>query len=362
MKFPKIISTVGTETVLLEPITANKIYARSRFIYVVVYYRITYTNTSTGENIETIITYYLSNGYTNKFRANMLFPFYNFSKIETNSCPSCEQQGLLLKISLVTNIDTTDFNNNLQHQAYKKIISSFPVTNEEEYKMVKHRTNGILKNAVLRSENFRVDVLSVLPRIKNLLDYLIAVNSDMLHAVDLNNRNFRPVSGDEMYNPSIVNDTRHYPDGRLIYLEDDVLRGILIDSLRHQLKNLMSLELFRVEFIELSLTDISDIDFNDERALCVHRTISSVKLEEFDKYITVSQKIHSMFLNKLSYLKESPAHDEYKKFIEAYIKTLEITPSINTVERNLSGWGATCKQKYIKYKKKYLMLKNQINK
>lgn len=350
MKFPKIIFNHNNKMIILFPLEAfwlNSEYDIPKNIVVI--YRIQLIlrpETYEQEIIESIIPYYLSNGYTNNFRANLLLPFYNFNLKNNNSCPQTDVygEGTLLKISLVDNIKMKDFSTYLIKQVRNKI-------NSEIQNSIK--TDKIIKNMIIRSNDFTIDVLSVLIRMTNLLDYLIAINSEMLNQSQFTTKSFRPVNiyrGDDvfnMYNPTIINDELVYPNGKQMYLEDDIFRENLVSSLRHQLNMFKKLNLIDVEFFELNINLITQNDFNNRLHLCRGDTISDVDLINYENYKNISIELGQNFYDKLKNIIETETENIDKtdlEFANAYLLTFKNTITIRTVQENMIKWGASCRK------------------
>lgn len=209
-----------------------------------------------------------------------------------------------------------------------------------------------------KSNNGTIGVLSVLKRIKNLLDYLISMNSEMLLDQSLNYEHFRPVTEQsDMYNPIIINKSYIYPNRTPITKEDDIFRKNLIEILRYQLQKIRELNLINVTMINCTISGpITNHDFNNIIHLCNNKKIDDTKNENYENYKKISYYLGLNFKNKLDNLSQSQLSKNNKEFVNAF--NLLIYPAIaETVEQNMNGWHASCRKKYLKYKMKYLKLK-----
>jgi hypothetical protein len=350
MNFPKISLNHKGNTITIVPMNAEWVINSTGVKkHIVVNYNMTYKlNNIILKNAN--ISYYLSNGYTNNLRANMLLPFYSHNLLTNNSCPIApiKINGLLFKINLVENINTTD-------------ISTY-ILNKLKFKISMHERDEtkIISDMIERSKdlsgNITIDLLSVLPRVKNLLDYLIATNSEMLTNPDIPHTHFKPIAGEDMYDPTKLNDTNKYPSGKQIWGVDNDYREILIEVIRYQMRSLKELGLLNVEFINLPLSEISREEFNNKIHLCKDGNLNADKILNYDQYKSISKTLGEMFKYQLGELIPTIEDEILKKFGENFYKII-IPTNYYTVNQNMKVWDASCKKKYLKYKSKYLNLK-----
>jgi hypothetical protein len=368
MNFPRISFNHNDVQIILNPTNAYWISSTipKGSDIIVVIYNIKYIRDHMIH--ESNIPYYLSNGYTNHFRANLLLPFYSFNLNSDNSCPQTDRygNGVLLKTTLITNIDMKDFNRHIIKKLGDHIYGELKDLT---------KTNEIIKGMQDRSNLNTIDLFSVLSRVGNLLDYLISINSEMLKNTTIRENNFRPViinSRDDkfnMYNPMVINNSidstgkniSNYPNGAIIRKEDDIFRKYLIDSLRYQLNKFIELNLIEVSMVELSIIQSTDLEFNDWVHLCQDKNIDTNKIINYDTYANISRELGINFKLKLEGLIKSGTIDHNNlSFANAYLHNFLAVPRIISVEENIKGWNASCKKKYLKYKMKYLNLKKSL--
>ena len=346
-KFPNIVYEYNKPNPIKIKLTPesgiNIINELGNILHIVVIYNIEMTINEITESCK--IPYYLSDGHTNNFRANMLLPFFGFNINEVNSSMPVSEtliEGTLFKNNLVKNIDMKALQNYIINQLKDNIIKDGADPN---------RIIELMEN---KSNNNTVGVLTVLSRIKNLLDFIIAVNSEMLlselsplYYIPIRDRNNR-------YNFNVKNETGIYPSGQQIGKEDNVFRDILIRELKYQNEMLKNLGLFNVNLIELDISlRRTPKEFNNRILLCKDRVFNQESIDNFKRYVNISQSLFNSFKQKI--------YEKYN-FIK-YYSTLLLPSSLDSpIEMNFIAFGeARCKKKYLKYKAKYLKLKLSIN-
>jgi hypothetical protein len=150
-----IIHVSDTHQIVCEPLHVFSVYKTmiSDMDYIVVLYNIQYQEKATFKIIHsTVIPYYVSNGLTNRLRANLLFPMLCFSlKLPLDERPNGIYTDTLphygiVKYKLVENMDMLKIN--------KDLFGDTPV-------------------------DVTFGVTSVLPRIANVLDLIISTSSTM---------------------------------------------------------------------------------------------------------------------------------------------------------------------------------------
>jgi hypothetical protein len=198
MNFNKI--TINSPTNGSVIITPEKFYKipESEAYYVVMYSLIFKHNNPEIDEIKAEIPYYISNGGTNKLRANMLYPFMCYSKInEMVNCPfdinrySLASSGytpLLLKYQILSNINIKKLEEDLLHT----FLGMYSHLGEESVQMSKK---------LFWEHDRGDDLISVLERITNLLDFIICITNDVISNFDykleeehINNGKYRPLS------------------------------------------------------------------------------------------------------------------------------------------------------------------------
>jgi hypothetical protein len=215
-KFPnfKIEDKNININIQIEPVTAMTIVDGDNLLYSVVIDNI--SRVKGGGLLNCKVPYYLSDGYTNNFRANMLFPFFGFNipKPENKNYPYSNElvEGTLFKINLVKNMNIKILEERILKNFKKKVLDYNDDNN-----------TGIIPEELItrmidNSRNNSRGVLSVLKRLSNILDFIISINSEMI-TNSFNPGHFRPVIDRiNKYNPREVNNTRFYPSENQLLL------------------------------------------------------------------------------------------------------------------------------------------------
>ena len=180
MSFSKILIGSDTKGVIeMEPVAFYEITDHS--VKYVVMYRLRFISSSTGskiESIESLIPYYVSDGATNKLRANMLYPFMCYSSIShADSCPyNIDRKGdqshfpVLLKYNILDNLNIDA----LESELFATFSTLFPDLPLEIAAL------GEKIRIPLNKNDRGHDLISVLQRITNLADFLICISSDSI--------------------------------------------------------------------------------------------------------------------------------------------------------------------------------------
>ena len=201
MNFNKI--TIHSETKGTIIITPEKFYKvpESTVCYVVIYSLKFKDRNPEIPEIESKIPYYISDGGTNKLRANMLYPFMCYSNMnEVENCPfnitrtrppSYGYSSLLLKYNMINNINIDKLEEDLLN-TFLGIYHNLP--NEIDY----------LKHKISNKRSQGNDLISVMQRITNLLDFIICVTNDVIRnfnyvseQTDIDNGKYRPFSKEQ---------------------------------------------------------------------------------------------------------------------------------------------------------------------
>ena len=134
-----------------------------------------------GVELKTTIPYYVSNGITNKLRANLLYPFMCYSNmIDARVCPfNVNVEGnpfssVLIKYNVVESIDI--------NVVERKLLENFKSLARDpgfEASFVGQLTN------IINYQSYRNDLVSVLKRLTNLVDFIICISCDSV-------QNFKP--------------------------------------------------------------------------------------------------------------------------------------------------------------------------
>jgi len=136
--------------------------------YLVFIYQITIRDNS-GNESTAIIPYYISDGHTNNLRANFIFPFVCFNDIKNgDDCPWSMENvfGMLYK-----------------HTPARNLVL---------------KLDPPIGYPIEKDRNKTIGLSSVLPRITNLLDFIICIGSSEFikeNIIETDLYNFRPVTG-----------------------------------------------------------------------------------------------------------------------------------------------------------------------
>ena len=376
----------------------------------VILYELSYGTTDEESNSETlytaIIPYYVSDGRTNNLRASMLYPFMCFNEYEyvknSNKIISsgCSQSNvnlpkLLFKYGGITNLDFTNIKTEIESQIFNDdiMLDNFNKINKDK--------NG----------KITIGVLSVLPRITNLLDFLIAICSDKINN-DVKNLNddtikyYRPNREDDPFNYYTYADQVNGEENKFKPHYDKYRKYLLkfFADMKENLDKLNILNDYNYEKIIFKQIRMKDFNNLPDVKVCNGNEINTTRDTNYNNYQNISKNLFSMIkiiittkenyhklalLDKVSYDSKEDC-DESKsilKFINKFNSILinNIDPAIYINSKNdnidsiLKGWRSTCKpiqtntynqydnkrqriggsmyNKYLKYKAKYLALK-----
>jgi hypothetical protein len=129
--------------------------------------------------IESKIPYYISDGNTNKLRANMLYPFLCYSNMnDVKNCPydydvnlkRMPEKSLILKYKSFQNLDIDKLEENLLH-------TFFTIYPDESTTM---------REKISDKKNKGIGLTSVLIRIINLVDFLVCITNNEISNFDYN--------------------------------------------------------------------------------------------------------------------------------------------------------------------------------
>jgi len=299
--FTKITINLYNTVITLEP---EKCYYISNNPRNVIMYRLTFqdnnpTAASPGvglgfshpvSNIQTCsIPYYQSDGHTNRLRANMLYPFMCFKLAGCASSPQgCTDEvlgnGGLMKYNIGTNINTMRIKEYVDGATLHKMRNTDP--------------EGVRKLHV-DSNGGRVGLPSVLPRLTNLLDYLIAITAQpILKFSEIKLECFRPII-DDKFNMEMC-DTRPLGPENARYNTEDIYRSYILLSLNDQINMLMRYGFISLETVSLESTQVTMTQFNDEIGIA---TRFAENAENVKKYGMISNELHKNIKMYVGHLK-----------------------------------------------------------
>jgi len=159
-KFNKITLTIEDNIIIIEPIdvydSVNLDIKNIDYIRVVIY---KFTYLAKGkEPLITTVPYYLSDGYTNKFRGNVLLPFMCFSNLANDpNCPKTrndyQKKGVLIKYKFWNYMDTD--------KLHKYIINILKKKDPNLYKL-KSVVNSIINGNYINSKREIISIKNTL--------------------------------------------------------------------------------------------------------------------------------------------------------------------------------------------------------
>jgi hypothetical protein len=365
--------------------------------YIVIFYKITLINDNGQVDVK--IPYYMSDGGTNGVRINALLPFMCFNDNIKSGCPTSQKniRGLLFKYKVCNNISFNRMTQKIKNSCLDVI-------------KIKKDTEDLIKKediyqSIANSKYF--GPYTFLPRIENVLDFLICLSSNKIKNIsgtDLSNqKKYIPNYGEsnkikiyyednEILEEIMARNTQIFNDSKQPLPVNDTMiiinsvqtcyRFYLLKSLNKLYKALLEGEakICNVEYLELSaLKIISLYDFNKIIEICKDSEINDIANQNYINYYKISDKVFEIFRMKIN-------NPIFNSTIVKDIDLLQIC-RINTLQRNIEDWDATCGrkryrseqegtqvlereskerakgghyEKYLKYKNKYLDLKKLI--
>jgi hypothetical protein len=324
--------------------------------YVACNYNLKMTNNKTTEVTESNIPYYISNGKTNQLRANLLFPFMCFNdEVTKEVCPYTNSgnlaKGGLIKYELVNTLNTTKIANSINSKLESNYLDTLKKT----------------------SLNETISILSVLGRINNLLDFLICINNNNI--INYDEKNIMK------YHPIIENDNDELDmskreDLALYSYLFDKYKTYLLQILQKYIINIRKLDFFKFELVDISIDKENIITkpfFNKYKNvpnICKNHRVNEESIKNINDYGKISLQlgieIEQNLKNKMTKYTESdkafglpPDNIIFiKEFIELFEDPLILKDRL--LENQILRWRARCYNKYLKYKTKYIQLKNKI--
>lgn len=353
MNFGKI--TVDSETKGTVIMTPNRFFIISdNDVKYVVMYNLKFVNI--GEEIEANIPYYLSNGATNKLRANMLYPFMCYSSInEVSTCPYDTYRrtrgnpytSVLLKYNSPGNINIDKLEEDLLNTFLGIYSESVEETSKIESKIRNKRQQGN-------------DLISVLQRITNLLDFIICITNDSIREfnylterTDIDNGKYRPLSHEQK-------ETNDYTDLSIFGQEtkynvsesqiDDSsspfnnhFRLVILTILNKYYKLFVDNNIIDIETMKLEPEIITVEMFNRIVNICDKKT---AKLN-MTNYKVISNQIIDVISEKIDI--NDIITEQAKILLKSIIKqtTTTLTNDDDIYNQLLSNWKVQCLSKKI---------------
>jgi len=307
-----------------------------------------------GKIYNATIPYYISNGQTNQFRGNILYPFACFSEKPAEFCPETTKKDLpekdyLIKYAINQKLNTSgmiDFH-----------IKSKIVNEQKELELAERIFND--EENVYRLEN---GLFSISRRIGNPLDLIICLNSDEIF-IPKNEKYYRPIFSKKFaYNincHSIVaeNDLEKY---------SNLYRKYLLETLHDFNICFSKYDIIHMEDITIPIERITKKKFNEKIGICNEYDKNKINVMNYH-YISIY--LLNLLIDKIKKIKSNlPKEEQGQKLFLLFTKEkINVNlPYFDLLEKLIAQTG-TCKssvggsyyKKYIKYKNKYLKLKNK---
>jgi hypothetical protein len=316
--------------------------------YVVCMYNLKMTNIATNTITESIVPYYVSNGKTNQLRGNLLFPFMCFNEETTKDvCPFTNYGGLsrggLFKYEIMSNLDT----DSIKDYINSKFDKSY---------------NESLENI---SREGTIGITSVISRISNLLDFLICINNNNIINYDGKDiMKYHPIINNNDNNEldmSKIEDKSIYDD------KSDKYKNELLLVLQKYIISLKKLSIVKFELVDISIDKeniITKSFFNKYKNIpniCKNHKVNEESRENIKRYSDISYELGINFKaeldSRIDAFYDSP---DNLNFMKEFLKLFKLFVSRDkSLDIQILNWRARCYKKYLKYKKKYLQLKNK---
>lgn len=348
------IITIQTDTKGIIIITPKNFYIISDHeVKYVVMYNLKYKHNE--QEIESDIPYYVSNGVTNKLRANMLYPFMCYSNImEIGICPydpsrknkRNNNESILLKyrIGEYINIDQ------LERQLLYTFLDMYPSLEEE-----KNRMRNKIAFKYLQGD----DLISVLQRITNLVDFIICIVNDNIRnfdytqeQVDIDNGKYRPLSDEQKkenidyINLSIFGQETIY-NGYTRYQDDSSsefnnhFRAVILTILNKYYKLFSENKIIKIQPIILEGETITINRFNKIADICEkEKSRSNIKF-----YKSISDKLYEIVTEKIDITENMS--DENKLLLKSILEQTANKELLNNLlyDELLNVWNVQCPSK-----------------
>lgn len=369
MNFYKI--TIHSETkgtIIITPIQFFNIEDHS-VKYVLLFNLKFIDNNPEIEQIESNIPYYISNGDTNKLRANMLYPFMCYSSIDqADVCPYDESRitkgspyvGILIKYNINENIDI----NKLEEELLNTFLDIYPELDIESSKL-RAKIDNIYER--------RFELISILARLQNMIDFIICIINDAIGQFDYKSEQkdidigkYRPFSlsqysiGLNYTDLSIFGKETSYVINQLNSGDssssfNNHFRLVILTILNRYYKLFVDNNIIDIEKIILLPEKVTVNKFNTIVNICnIEKTKTSI-----NNYKIISNKIIDIIIEKLDTISE-----EYQIMLKSIIKKTTQSQLVNDELYNklFKKWNVQCLSKGITVKTKnvYTMSEQEI--
>jgi hypothetical protein len=233
----------------------------------------------------------------------------------------------------------------------------------------------------LDHSKYSMGIRSVLSRITNYLDFIIAcVNPNIINFDVKNINKYKPNRRPGFENNMNVDGYDDNIDDKLsgstsisFLTAENILdtshnvinlfRTNLLTQLQTLIKDIIDLNLITYKFVNLTPERITCRELNKthlKTCTGIDGKFSEMLEENIKSYITISVSLSEIIRKKLTINTTSKAENLKQLFINNTVRKIpEGTKYIENIFSE-THWNAECKLKYLKYKKKYLQLKNKL--
>jgi len=336
-------------TVIITPLHFYKI--SDHIVKYVAMYSLKYIDINPDiPEIETKIPYYISDGGTNKLRANMLYPFMCYSTIdEVANCPydvyrssirnPSIYSSILLKYAIDNNINIDKLEEDLLHT----FLSIYPDLHDE---------GRTLQTKIKNKADKNVNLISVLPRITNLVDFIICITNDVIQNFDYTSQQTQTDIDNGKYAPlsDALKTTHEYID-LSIFTQEPIHNTISSFNNHFRLVILTILNKYYKLFVDNHLCNIEPIHLESETiTYSMFNSIVNICQKETAKFNMKHYKMISNILNNIIIQKIDISHtiSEQDKTILKSIIIYTATTPVNEDEiysKSLKKWNSQCLSK-----------------
>ena len=319
------------------------------------------------KEIKANIPYYISNGATNKLRANMLYPFMCYSSInEASNCPYNVNRrssgnpytSVLLKYNSPGNINIDKLEEELLHT----FLGIYSNLNDE-----KEQISSKIRNKHQQGN----DLISVLQRITNLLDFIICISNEVFKDFNylteqnnIDNGKYRPLSIDQKAKhdytdlsvfgqETIYNITQHKTDNSSSPFNNH-FRLVILTILNKYYKLFVDNTIIHLEPVVLQSEILTVEMFNKIVNICDKETAKS----NMQNYKIISNRIITVITDKID--SDHTISEQDKMILKSLIfKT--ITSEVNDdniYDELLKNWNSYCLSKSVDINTKNIFTMN----
>ena len=292
--------------------------------------------------MESKIPYYISDGNTNKLRANMLFPFLCYSNMyDVKNCPydndlllkRMPEKSLILKYKSFQNLDINKLEENLLHTFF----TIYPTE------------STTMREKISDKKNKGIGLTSVLVRITNLVDFLVCITNNVISnfdykqsKIDVDLGKYRPFSQEQ------IKQGLDYTDMSIFGKEpcspfSNHFRLVILTILNRYYK--LFINIISIKTINLDLQKITVEMLNIITDICDKED----KKTNMNNYKMISNKMVSIVNQKIDIVDNISIEDKsnLKSIIilstETHVNDYEIYNS------QLNKWNVNCMNKHLTY-------------